>query len=58
MIVYLQLMAATGMRFGNREEEVSTISRALKGLAKELDIPILALSQLSRSVEQREGAEG
>lgn len=58
MIDYLQLMNANGMRFGNRQEEVSTISRSLKGLAKELDIPVLALSQLSRSVEQREGAEG
>ena len=43
MIDYLQLMNANGMRFGNRQEEVSTISRSLKGLAKELDIPILAL---------------
>lgn len=53
MIDYLQLMNATGMRFGSRQEEVSTISRSLKGLAKELDIPILALSQLNRSVENR-----
>ena len=53
MIDYLQLMNATGMRFGSRQEEVSTISRSLKGLAKELDIPILALSQLNRSVESR-----
>lgn len=58
MIDYLQLMNATGMRFGNRQEEVSTISRSLKGLAKELDIPILALSQLNRTVENREGLEG
>lgn len=58
MIDYLQLMNANGMRFGNRQEEVSTISRSLKGLAKELDIPVLALSQLSRNVENRDGLEG
>lgn len=58
MIDYLQLMNANGARFGNRQEEVSTISRSLKGLAKELDIPILALSQLNRGVEGREGLEG
>ena len=58
MIDYLQLMNATGSKFGNRQEEVSTISRSLKGLAKELDIPILALSQLNRTVENREGIEG
>ena len=58
MIDYLQLMNANGMRFGSRQEEVSTISRSLKGLAKELDIPILALSQLNRGVEAREGLEG
>ena len=58
MIDYLQLMNANGMKFGSRQEEVSTISRSLKGLAKELRIPIIALSQLSRNVEGREGAEG
>ena len=58
MIDYLQLMNANGMRFSSRQEEVSTISRSLKGLAKELGIPILALSQLNRSVESREGLEG
>ena len=52
-IDYLQLMNASGMSYGNRQEEVSTISRSLKGLAKELNIPIIALSQLNRSVEQR-----
>lgn len=56
MIDYLQLMNASGMSFGSRQEEVSTISRSLKGLAKELNIPILALSQLNRGVETR--AEG
>ena len=58
MIDYLQLMNANGARFGSRQEEVSTISRSLKGLAKELDIPVLALSQLNRTVEGREGLEG
>lgn len=58
MIDYLQLMNANGMRFGNRQEEVSTISRSLKGLAKELNIPILALSQLNRTVENRDGIDG
>lgn len=58
MIDYLQLMNANGMKFGSRQEEVSTISRSLKGLAKELDIPIIALSQLNRGVEGREGADG
>ncbi len=58
MIDYLQLMNANGMRFSSRQEEVSTISRSLKSLAKELDIPIIALSQLNRGVESREGLEG
>lgn len=58
MIDYLQLMNANGMKFNSRQEEVSTISRSLKGLAKELNIPIIALSQLSRAVEQRPGEEG
>ena len=58
IIDYLQLMNASGMSYGSRQEEVSTISRSLKGLAKELNIPIIALSQLNRGVEQREGNEG
>ena len=58
MIDYLQLMNANGMRFSSRQEEVSTISRSLKQIAKELDIPILALIQLNRGVESREGLEG
>ena len=47
IIDYLQLMNATGMKFGSREQEVSMISRSLKQLAKELNIPVIALSQLS-----------
>ena len=58
IIDYLQLMNASGMSFGSREQEVSLISRSLKGLAKELDIPIIALSQLNRGVEGRSGLEG
>ncbi len=58
MIDYLQLMNASGMKFGSRQEEVAMVSRSLKGLAKELNIPILALSQLNRGVENREGNEG
>lgn len=58
IIDYLQLMNASGMRPGSRQEEVSMISRSLKGLAKELNIPIIALSQLNRGVEGRSGAEG
>lgn len=58
IIDYLQLMNASGMSFQSREQEVSIISRSLKGLAKELDIPIIALSQLNRLVEGRTGYEG
>ena len=58
IIDYLQLMNAQGMNFGSREQEVSMISRNLKAMAKELDIPIIALSQLSRAVEGRTGIDG
>ena len=54
---YLQLMSGTYDRQGNREQEISNISRSLKSLAKELDIPVLALSQLSRAVETRGGSK-
>ena len=56
IIDYLQLMRAEEgtNNTGNREQEISYISRSLKGLAKELDIPIIALAQLSRAVEQRQ----
>jgi replicative DNA helicase len=55
---YLQLMTAGGsQKGGNREQEISTISRNLKALAKELSIPVIALSQLSRAVETRGGSK-
>ncbi|MFQ5930559.1 MAG: replicative DNA helicase, partial [Acidobacteriota bacterium] len=59
VVDYLQLMsgASSGsrVRFENRQQEISAISRSLKGLAKELDIPLIAVSQLSRAPEQRRG---
>lgn len=53
IIDYLQLMTAGNVNLGSREQEVSTISRALKQMAKELDIPVVALSQLNRKLEDR-----
>ena len=56
IIDYLQLMTAGSSKgAGNREQEISQISRSIKEIAKELNVPIIALSQLSRSVEQRGG---
>ena len=58
VIDYLQLMTAGGSnKNGNREQEISTISRNLKALAKELNVPVIALSQLSRAVETRGGSK-
>ena len=58
IIDYLQLMTGGGdNKNGNREQEISAISRALKGLAKELNVPVIALSQLSRAVETRGGTK-
>ncbi|HEX2114583.1 MAG TPA: DnaB-like helicase C-terminal domain-containing protein, partial [Alphaproteobacteria bacterium] len=55
VIDYLQLLTpAPGARSENRVQEISAITRGLKALAKELNVPVLALSQLSRAVEQRE----
>jgi len=53
IVDYLQLMRSDASNAGNREQEISHISRSLKGLAKELDIPVIALAQLSREVEKR-----
>lgn len=55
VIDYLQLMKGDAIGGGNREQEIASISRALKGIAKELNVPVIALSQLSRAVETRGG---
>ncbi len=54
IIDYLQLMSSAG-KVENRQQEISTITRNLKGMAKDLDVPVIALSQLSRAVESRSG---
>jgi replicative DNA helicase len=56
IVDYLQLMQGSQDTRGNREQEISSISRALKSLAKELNVPVIALSQLSRASEKREKA--
>lgn len=54
VIDYMQLMSVKGSRRDNRQQEISDISRSLKLMARELDVPVIALSQLNRAVEQRE----
>ncbi|MGI6118326.1 MAG: replicative DNA helicase [Bilifractor sp.] len=59
MIDYLQLMTGSGKHSNDsRQQEISEISRSLKALARELEVPVVALSQLSRAVEQRTGKDG
>jgi replicative DNA helicase len=55
IVDYLQLMSGSNSRFENRTQEISQISRGLKALAKELTVPVLAISQLNRAIEARRG---
>jgi replicative DNA helicase len=55
IVDYLQLMSGSNQRYENRTQEISQISRGLKGIAKELNVPLIAVSQLSRAVESRTG---
>ncbi len=57
VVDYIQLMSTGGDNKGNREQEISTISRSLKALAKELNVPVITISQLNRSVETRGGSK-
>ena len=55
IVDYLQLMSGTNQRYENRTQEISQISRGLKSLAKEINIPVMAISQLNRAIESRRG---
>ncbi len=55
IVDYLQLMSGSSLRYENRTQEISQISRGLKGIAKELGLPLIAVSQLSRAIEARHG---
>ncbi len=55
IVDYLQLMSGSNQRYENRTQEISQISRGLKGIAKEISVPVIAVSQLSRAVEARRG---
>ena len=57
VVDYLQLVSGSSRRYENRTQEVTEISRGLKNLAKELDIPVIAVSQLNREVEKRSGSK-
>jgi replicative DNA helicase len=55
IVDYLQLMSGSSQRYENRTQEISQVSRGLKGIAKELGVPVIAVSQLSRAIESRTG---